>query len=206
MCSTGNCSSFDVFDLVKGDYIVPGSGCVEPYFEREKLISFKGRNKKYGVKKLDKNYKNEKTVLEPVFDSIYYIKRNLVIAKRNGKIGIIDENNKLTLPFTYNKLILSQDPELIGLRNNKIWEYYTLLDKPSLILKSKFECENIGGVILSGGFGIYQLNYKYNILFKDGTSLNQYYDWISDKGTVAIDDNKVYIIGDEKKTFLYYEK
>ncbi|KFF03866.1 WG repeat-containing protein [Chryseobacterium luteum] len=207
LCHTNNCSSFDVFDLSKGDYVTPGLGCAEPYFERERLISFKGKNKKYGVNKLDKNYQNENTIIKPVFDSIYYIKRNLVIAKKNGKIGIVDENNKLMLPFTYSKVILStENPDLIGLKINSVWEYYNLLRTPTLVLKSKFECRNIGGIIINDGFGIYKANDKYNILFKDGSSLNKNYDWISDKGTIAIDNNKVYIFGNDKKPFLYYEK
>ncbi len=207
LCSTNDCSSFRVFDLSKGDYVVPGLGCAEPYFERKRLISFKGKNKKYGIIKLDQNYQNEKIILEPVFDSIYYIKQNLIIAKKNSKIGIIDENNKPLLPFTYDKLILStQNSEVIGLKNKKTWEYYNVLDKPVLVLKSKFECENIGEIIINNGFGIYKSNGKYNILFKDVTSLNKNYDWISDKGTVAIDNNKVYLFGEEKTPFLYYEK
>jgi len=207
LCHTNNCSSFDVFDLDKGDYIVPGLGCAELSFERERLISFRGNNKKYGVNELDENYQNPKTVLKPIFDSIYDIRRSLVIAKKSGKIGIVDRNNKITLPFKYNKIILSNErSNLIGLKINSIWEYYNLFDNLGLVLKSKYECKNIGEIIVDDGFGIYKINNKYNILFKDGTSLNQNYDWISDKGTVAIENNKVYIFGNEKTPFLYYEK
>ncbi|MDV7699453.1 WG repeat-containing protein [Chryseobacterium soli] len=99
LCHTNSCSSFDVFDLAKGDYIVPGLGCAVPYFERERLISFRGKNNKYGVNGVDENYQNPKTVLKPVFDSIYDIRRNLVIAKKNGKIGIVNGNNKTILPL-----------------------------------------------------------------------------------------------------------
>lgn len=207
LCHTNNCSSFEVFDLYKGDFIVPGNGCAEPYYEREKLISFIGKNKKYGIKKLDENYQNEKIIIQPIYDSIYYIRRNIFIAKKNGKIGIVDENNKPKLPFSYSKIILSKvNPNLVGLKINSNWEYYDLADIPKTILKSKFECENIGEIVINDGFGMYKINEKYNILFKDGTSLSQNYDWISNKGTVAIDNNKVYLFGDEKTPFLYYEK
>ncbi|WP_102981504.1 WG repeat-containing protein [Chryseobacterium scophthalmum] len=207
LCHTNNCSSFEVFDLAKGDYVIPDNGCAIPFFERERLISFKSKNKKYGVNQLDENYQNPKIVLKPVFDSIYDIRRSLVIAKKSGKIGIVDGNNKITLPFKYNKIIISNErPNLIGLRINSIWEYYNLFDNLGLVLKSKYECKNIGELVVDDGFGIYKINNKYNILFKDGTSLNQNYDWISDKGTIAIDNNKVYIFGNEKIPFLYYEK
>ncbi|UTX48922.1 WG repeat-containing protein [Chryseobacterium sp. MA9] len=207
LCRTNNCSSFEVFDLAKGDFVIPDNGCAIPYFERERLISFKSKNKKYGVNQLDENYQNPKTVIKPVFDSIYDIRRNFITAKKNGKIGVVDGNNKTILPFTYGKIILSNErPNLIGLKNNSIWEYYNLFDKLGLVLKSKYECKNIGEIIIDDGFGIYKVNDKYNILFNDGTSLNQNYDWISDKGTIAIDSDKVYIFGNEKVPFLYYEK
>ncbi len=207
LCKTNNCSSFEVFDLAKGDYVIPDNGCAIPYFERERLIFFKSENKKYGVHELDEKYQNPKLVLKPIFDTIYNVRRNLVLAKKKGKIGIVDRNNKIILPFIYDKIILSKEKSnLIGLKINSTWEYYSLLDNLRLLLKSKYECTNIGEIIVDGGLGIYIENNKYNILFYDGTSLSQKYDWISDKGTVAIDNNKVYIFGNEKIPFLYYEE
>lgn len=207
LCRTKDCSSFDVFDLSKGDFIVPGLGCAEPYFERTRFVSFRGENNKYGVNRLEENYQNPETILKPVFDSIYDIRRNLIIAKKSGKIGVVDVSNKIILPFKYNKIILSEEKtDFIGLKSNSIWEYYSLLDNLDLVLKSKYECNNIGEIIIDNGFGIYKVRNKYNILFKDGTSLNKNYDWIFNKGTIAIDDNKVYIFGNEKTPFLYYEK
>jgi len=205
LCHTYNCSSFEVFDLKKGEFIVPGNGCAEPYFETERIIPFKGKNKKYGVNKLDENYQNGKMIIQPLYDTIYCIRRSLIVARKNGKIGIVNENSAI-LPFSYSKVILSKDPNLIGLKINSKWEYYNLYNKPILVLESKYECENIGEIIIKDGFGIYKINNKYNVLFKDGTSLNQNYDWISDKGTMAIDNNKVFIFGNDKTPFLYYEK
>lgn len=207
LCQTSDCSSFGVFDLQKGEFIVPGNGCAEPYVERERIIPFKGENKKYGVSKLDENYQNGKTIIQPIYDTIYHIRKNFIVAKKNGKIGMVNENNNAVLPFSYSKVILSKaDPNLIGLKINSNWEYYNVYNKPVLVLKSKFECENIGEMINENGFGIYKINNKYNLLFKDGTSLSQNYDWISDKGTIAIDGNKVFIFANDKTPFLYYEK
>lgn len=207
LCQTNNCSSFQVFDLQKGEIIVPGNGCAELYIERERIIPFKGKNEKYGVHKLDENYQNGTTIIQPVYDSIYYIRRNFIIAEKNGKIGIVNENNHAILPFSYAKVIVSKvNPDLIGLKINSNWEYYNLYDKPILVLKSKFECTNIGEIIIEDGLGIYKINNKYNVLFKDGTSFSQNYDWISGQGTIAIDENKVFIFGNDKTPFLYYEK
>ncbi|MBD8084591.1 hypothetical protein [Chryseobacterium caseinilyticum] len=123
------------------------------------------------------------------------------------KIGVINGNGKIIIPFTYNKILLSSKrPNVIGLKNISNWEYYNLSDKLTLILKSKFECMNIGEIANKNGFGIYKINNKYNVLFKDGSSLNKNYDWISDNGTIGIDDNKVFIFGSDKTPFLYYEK
>lgn len=207
LCRENNCSSFVVFDLDKGDYTIPNNSCAIPDYERERLIIFKSENQKYGVNQLDENYQNPKPVIKPVFDSIYDIRNSFIIAKKKMKIGVINGNSKIIIPFTYNRILLSSKrPNVIGLKNISNWEYYNLSDKLTLILKSKFECMNIGEIANKNGFGIYKINNKYNVLFKDGSSLNKNYDWISDNGTIGIDDNKVFIFGSDKTPFLYYEK
>ncbi len=197
-----------VFDLSQGEFVIPGNGCAEPYVERATVFSFKGGTGKYGIYKIDEN-QSHKTVIKPIYDSIYLIKSQLIIAKKNNKIGVIDENDNIIVPFIYENIVVAKPkyftiPNLIGLKNETNWEYYQLSNKPILLLKSEFKCQNIGEIIVKKGFGIYNHNDKYNILFYDGSSLKNEYDWISNDGTLAIQDDKVYILGDDGIPFLYY--
>ena len=203
-----NNNAQNVFDLFHGEFVIPGNGCAEPYVERSTNFSFKGDNGKYGVFKVDEN-QNHKIIIKPIYDSIYLIKFKLIIAKKHNKIGIIDENDNLILPFTYQNIVVAKPkyftiPNLIGLKNETYWEYYQLSNKPILLLKSKYKCQNIGEIIVKKGFGIYNENNKYNILFYDGSSMKNEYDWISNNGTLAINGNRVYILGDDGIPFLYY--
>ena len=193
----------NVFDLLNGEYVIPGNGCENPNPERANVSSFKGKNGKYGI------IENQKAIINPIYDSIYLIKFSLIIVKKKKRIGIIDENNVKLLPFNYEDIIISKPhnytiPNLIGLKNENIWEYYQLENKPKLLAKSEFKCRNIGEIIIKNGIGIYKNNQKFNVLFYDGSSMLKEYDWISNDGTIAINEKNIYILGDDGIPFLYY--
>ena len=199
----GNNAS-NVFDLLNGKFIIPGNGCAKPYVEFSNFSILKADNGKYGI------IEKQKTIIEPIYDSIYLIKFNLIIAKEKNKIGVVDANKTALLPFKYEDIVISKPhnytiSNLVGLKNENIWEYYTLGNKPILITTSKFKCQNMGEILIKNGFGTYKNNQKFNILFKDGSSLEKEYDWISNDGTISIEENKIYILGDDGKPFLYYE-
>ena len=204
-------SSEHVFDLLNGKYINPGYGEEDPYIPRTTLVSFVGKNKKYGINKIiDTNYHSPQRVIRSIFDTIYLVNLNSIIAKKNNRIGIVNGYNDLILPFSYDDIILSNPheysfPDLIGLKRKNIWQYYKLEKKPRLILESKFKCWNMGEVLIKDAFGIYNNSGKYNILFYSGNSMKQDFDWISDNGTVAINNQKVYIIGEDGVPFIYYQ-
>jgi len=195
----------NVFDLLNGRFVIPGNGCAKPNPEIENLSSYKGKNGKYGINK------KQKTIIEPIYDSIDLIKYSLIVARKKNKIGIIDEDNSTLLSFSYEDIVIAKPhnyytiPNLIGLKNGNVWEYYNLGIKPILITKSKFKCQNIGEIIIKNGFGIYKIDQKFNILFYDGSSMVKEYDWISNDGTIAINENKIYILGDDGNPFLYYQ-
>lgn len=197
-----------VFDLLQGEFVIPGNGCAEPYVERATIFSFKGATGKYGIYKIDEN-QTHKTIIKPIYDSIYLIKFKFIVAKKNNKIGIIDENDNIIIPFTYENIVISKPKHFtisnfIGLKNETNWEYYQLSNKPILLLKSEFKCQNIGEITIKKGFGIYNHNNKYNILFYDGSSMKNEYDWISNDGTLAMLEDRLYILGDDGIPLLYY--
>ena len=204
---------FVVFDLASGNYVTPGNGCGEPGVAHTDFWSFIGDNNKYGIKKVINNdYDNPKEIIPPIFDSVYLITSNLIIVMKNNKIGVIDEHNKNILPFEYDNIILSSCdessfPEIMGLFKNANWEYYDInRERPKLILKSEHKCSSMGEINIKTGFGIFEKDGKYNILFTDGSVMKKEYDWISAQGNIAIDNNEVYIIAQDGIPFLYYKK
>jgi len=62
-----------------------------------------------------------------------------------------------------------------------------------------------GRFSFKNALGIYKEGNKYNILFKDGSTLATTYDAISNNGLIAINNGSVYILNNNKSTFLYYE-
>lgn len=205
-------SNAHLFDLREGKYVQPGTvGCIDRNMETAGIRAFKGENQKYGISNFaGANYGNEKTMVQPIFDSVFVARANFFAAKKNGKIGIADEFSNVLIPFRYDDIIVSKPgdgfiPMVIGLKNKEGWEYYDFTNQPTLIVKSTFRCEHIGNILIANVLGIYENNGKYNILFRDGTSMAKSHDWISDNGTIATDGAKVYLIGGDALPFLYYE-
>lgn len=174
-------------------------GCIEYVFP--KIYSFIGNNK-YGIK-------NKKIIIEPIYDTILDINLKYIIAKKKSKIGIINGENKVLLPFKYKKILFKEYPfstSIIGLKKRKYWEYYdNTKQNLNLILKSKIECINLNSLSLENSIGIFNRNGKFNILFKNGKTLPKDYDWLSPKGIIAIKERKVYLLSKKGVEFLYYE-
>lgn len=202
----------NIYDLDNCEFVeieIPG----EPVGAKN-IYSYKGENNKYGIKDYNE-YSKLKTLIEPIFDSVYVIrhsynfKSKLIVANKRNEIGIVNEFNEIILPFNYSDITVSKSEysqlRIIGLKKDNVWEYYSLGNTPELILKSKFRCTNIDNICIKNALGIYETkSKKFNILFRNGSSLKKEYDWISDNGALAIDNSKVYIIGGDGVPFLYY--
>jgi hypothetical protein len=200
-----------LFDLDRGKFITR-AGEIDPYIEPVNFVTFKGDDSRFGLKKIINNeYYNQKTLFEPVFDSVYILRPNYFVAAREGTIGIADGEGITLLPFEYDEIISSKPDEsravkLIGLRKATEWEYYRLEQKPELILRSAHQCVSLGDITIPGALGVCKSGSKYNVLFRTGTLLSKDYDWISNDATIAIDGNDVYIIGGDGDPFFYYKK
>ncbi|OMQ13543.1 WG repeat-containing protein [[Flexibacter] sp. ATCC 35103] len=185
------CYDYSINEFVS-DYIY----CAEPL--GPEIITFQGLNGKYGIKNLQ-----NKIIAEPLYDSVLVIKKKFIVVKLNNKIGIIDNTNKILIPFKYDDFICSRDenPKIISLKKKKHWTYLYDFKKA---VDSKYESvENIAELISEKALSIVKNKNKYNILFKDGSVLPIDYDWIAYNGKVAISGNKVYQIYDFKSFILY---
>ncbi|KGO85237.1 hypothetical protein Q765_17230 [Flavobacterium rivuli WB 3.3-2 = DSM 21788] len=169
---------------------------------------FKDGKGPYGVKNLVEN----KILIKPQYDSIYGIYQSGAVLVRTKNIGIVNLNNEIIVPLEYDNITrrggnYPMATKIIGLHKNNTWEYFDLTNlKQGSILKSTHKCYILEGLALKDALGIYKEGNKYNILFKDGSTLPTAYDWISDNGLIAINNGNVYILNNDKSAYLYYEK
>lgn len=169
---------------------------------------FKEGKGPYGVKNLVEN----KILIKPQYDSIYGIHQSGAVLVRTKNIGIVNLNNEIIVPLEYDNITRRGGnypiaTKIIGLHKNNTWEYFDLTNlKQGSILKSPHKCYILEGLALKDALGIYKIGEKYNILFKDGSTLAQDYDVITKNGIVATKNGNVYILNDDKSAYLYYEK
>lgn len=185
----------------------------EGYIYCEKSVGpqhyfFKEGKGPYGVKNLVEN----KIFIKPQYDSIYGIHQSGAVLVRTKKIGIVNLNNEIIVPLEYDSITRRGGnypvaTKIIGLHKNNIWEYFDLTNlAKGAVIKSPHKCYILEGIALKGAVGIYKEDNKYNILFKDGSTLPNSYDTIADNGLIATNNGNVYILNDNKNAFLYYEK
>jgi hypothetical protein len=154
----------------------------------------------------------DEIIIEPQYDSIYGIHQSDAVLVRTKKIGIVNLNNEIIVPLEYDNITrrggnYPMVTKIIGLRKNNTWEYFDLTNpSKAAILKSTHKCYILEGLVFKNALGIYKEDSKYNILFKDGSTLPTAYDWISDNGLIAVKNGNVYILNNDKSAYLYYEK
>ncbi len=181
-------------------------GCAEPAAPENYF--FKDGKGPYGVKNLAEN----KILIKPQYDSIYGIYLSGAVIVRTKNIGVVNLNNQIIIPLEYDNITRRGGnypiaTKIIGLHKNNTWEYFDLTNlSKAAILKSTHKCHILEGLVLKNALGIYKENNKYNILFKDSSTLPTAYDWISDNGLIALNNNNVYILKDNKSAYLFYQK
>jgi len=111
--------------------------CKEPAVPSFKPFAEKAN--KYGLK----NYSDE-IIIKAKYDSIIDIHFDFFIVKLNNKIGIIDNKDKVLIPFEYEDLTFSRGmyystPETIGLKKEESWSYFNIGDKK----ETKILCKSI---------------------------------------------------------------
>lgn len=189
-----------VFNLDRGLANASYTICEEP--ASPELYAFAGKNKKYGVKQEDG------VLIKPIYDTIYAVEPKFVMASKNKKIGVVDLKNNTIIDFKYDESQYSEDREfdytysVFGLRKNHIWTYF---DSGQKILESEYKCDSFL-TLLENTIGVFNFKGKQNILFKNGKTLNKYYDFVSKNGLVGTVGNKVFEIKGDGSDVLYYQE
>lgn len=189
-----------IFDLNLGKENTSGyTICEEPAIPIHS--PFKSSENKYGIKDL----------IEAKYDSILDIHFDYFVMKKEGKIGVIDKNEKEILPFEYTDYIFSRgdyfvSPQKIGLKKDKEWNYFEVNEiKGNAIVTSKIECFKMHNIFLKNALGIFKKKESFNILFTNGKKLKKNYNWISDNGLIGIKSKSVYLLNPDGTSTLYYD-
>lgn len=181
-------------ELNKNGYTV----CEMP--EIPELYAFKDKSKKYGV------MRGDKIVITTQFDTVYSVNNTFSIASKKGKIGVVTPENKLLVDFEYNHVSLSKETEyeytypIFGLEKNGKWIYF---ENGIKLIESNYKVNSFM-IRQKNAIGIYKEEGKENILFKNGETLKNSYDWIDGFGVVAIDNKKIYVLDENGKRTLFY--
>lgn len=189
-----------VFNLNSGVKNVSYTICEEP--ASPELYSFIGENKKYGVKKEDV------VIVKPIYDTIYAVEHRFIIASKNKKIGIIDQDNKKLTDFEYDEVQCSKDAlfdytyPIFGLRKKRTWIYF---ENGKKLIESNYKCNSFL-TIFENSIGIFTLKGQKNILFKNGKILKKYYDFISEDGLIATIGNTIFKIKNNGTDELYFQE
>jgi hypothetical protein len=190
----------NIFDLNRAQKTDSYTIC-EEYALPERYF-FKGENEKYGVKKEDS------IIINARYDTIFTVDSKFIIASMNEKIGVIDNNDNRLIDFIYDDLIYSKDESfqytypVFGLKKDEEWVYFKNGTK---IIESPYNCTSFT-TSLKNSIGIFTTKGKKNILFKNGSTLNNSYDFISENGLVGIRNNKVFLINSDGSEQLYYKQ
>ena len=137
-----------------------------------------------------------------VYDSIAFNGKYYIV-KKNEKWGVIEYDSifKQVINFKY------KDAKFINyhialLNNANLWEYYKIVTKPKLIIRTKILCEPYG-CLDTKLVGIFKTeNGKYNLLYDD-KSIFEEFDYFDYTGIYGLQDNKIYVIKDKVKQILY---
>ncbi|UTX48923.1 hypothetical protein [Chryseobacterium sp. MA9] len=137
------------------------------------------------------------------YDYIKDINSYGFIVKKNNLFGAIDyETGKVIIPIEYDDYSNFNSGQVIALRKGKIWHYHGFK-----LQKSKYLCiVYFPQDDFDKRFGIYKNKNRFNILFKDESSLTKEFDWISENGILAKVQNNFYFIPFNTKNIIpYYE-
>lgn len=176
-------------------------------------IIFK-ENEKYGIKQED----DDALIVEAYYDSISYfnIPWNLFVIYKNNKVGLLNiDSEKKQIEPEYDSIIWTETwenenpynyPPFYGLLKSGIWHYFRLDDhKP--ICKSQHKITYFSNhkrtALNPQVIGVYKIENKYNILYMDGSSLPENYDFLTGNGIYGEKDNIIYLINYEKKAIPY---
>ena len=140
---------------------------------------------------------------DPIYDSVLFINIQSIVVKKDGKIGIIDNEEKNIVPFTYddyagiNKYWI---PNMFALKKGTSWLYFSNYTK---LFESPFK-----PALLNGNLFIFENNGLYNYFDDKGNiALSKYYKWISASLRVAItQSDEVVILNNKNEEFIYYNR
>ncbi len=172
------------------------------------FIAFKNKNNKYGIKKQHSN----EIIIEAKYDSIIDMNFDFFIVKLDNKIGVIDTKGQTIIPLDYTQVTFSRGmyysfSETIGFKRGNNWTYFDLpTSEPKAMLSSQYKCVKMHDLLLENSIGIFEQDKGLNILFKNGKTLNNDYDWISENGLIGIKNESVYFLNSDGSSTLYYEK
>jgi len=191
--------TYDLYNLKENPGYI---GCAMPLGPQ--YYGFKDAQGKWGIKTRDGI-----TTFKPAFDSIAHAYNDKIVVYINGKVGVVTGTGDVFLPFEYtgvsDSLHYAEHP-VTGFLKDGEWYYYDLNQQvASLIVKSKQRCDQMG-LALKNTIGLYLTEAGYNILYKDGTTLPNDYDMITQNGLVATKGNNAYILNEDKSAYLYYTK
>lgn len=136
------------------------------------------------------------------------MEKDYFLVSKDGKIGILHKNGEVLVPIEYDESSVtfvenkSTSIPVIPLKKEGAWYYFTHYG--TLITKNDNLCNHFFYSSEGSMLGVYKKGEKYNILYKDGSSSEEY-DWISEDGYLSRRKNDSYFIF-EKTVIPYYIK
>jgi hypothetical protein len=151
---------------------------------------------------------NERSTNPTRYDSVITFCPDFIIAKKNGKIGVLGSDGKIILDFVFDNATFSESVytgwtyPIFGLELNGVWNYFK---KEKAILKSKYRCVSFG-TLLPNSVGVVKKRNKHFVLFEDGGTNKRGYDFISENGLVGIRKKNVYVLKTKRSGRLCYRR
>ena len=189
-----------IFDLNAGKSNASYTICEEP--ASPMLYPFLGENKKFGVKE------EGLTIIKAVYDTIYAVESEFIIAAKNNKIGLLNLKGEQLTKFEYDETQFSKDQmfdytyAIFGLRKKNTWTYF---EKGQRLINSKYKCTSFLS-LLENSIGVFSKKGQENILFKNGKTLDKYYDYVSPYGLVGTIDNEIFTLNSDGSGALYFKE
>lgn len=205
------------------EFIIPSNQIyndfnIKSHYEKKYWIS------KAALKNAKWGYINNKgeVIVEPQFDNASVVQLNRAVVQKNGKVGAIDMNNELLIPFEYDKITIRQDSLIQLFKKNTSNETYLLNNNGRQLLQDKYlktrslkENKRIAiqnkkyGVLDSLGYEIIPCEYDsigdfdgtYALAIKDGQSF-----LINEQGKHFLESSEYEIMGPEKDGFIRVRK
>ncbi len=147
-------------------------------------------------------------MIKPIYDTIYAVEPKFIIAAKHNKIGIINLNGTQLTDFEYDETQYSKDMlfdytyPVFGLRKKDRWTYF---EHGKKLVDSDYKCTSFL-TVLENAIGIFSVHGKENILFKNGKTLEKYYDTISENGLVGTIGDTILILKSNGKDEVYFKK